>query len=203
MENDLADTAFMVRRSEGEYDLRWFMPRGEINLNGHATLAAGYCLLTRMEPERQGIVFHTKGGEQTVTKDGDWLELKLPAAETRSVAITDGLVRVLGKRPIELRFGENYLAVYDSAEDVKCLTPDFAAMKRLEQGFGVFVTAPGDGTCDIVDRAFWPKMGVDEDPVCGNMHCNLAPYWAGRLGKSELMSHQLSPRLRRPSWCWS
>lgn len=194
MENDLADTAFVVRRADGDCDLRWFMPKGEIDLNDYATLAAGYCLMEHLEPSREEVVFHTKSGPISVRKADDWLEMELPAVTVRPARITDEIAAALGRRPAELWFGENYLAVYETAGEVRDLRPDFRAMEKLEHGSGVFVTAPGDSSCDIVDRAFWPKMGVEEDPVCGNMHCNLAPYWTARMGKTSFLSHQLSPR---------
>ncbi len=183
MENGLPDTAFVV----GD-ELRWFMPEGEINLNGHATLAAAAIL------NKDEITFKTKSGNITVTKEGDYFCLNMPAVRNFPTDITDELVEALGKRPAEAYFGENYFLVYDSPDDIRNLTPDFNKMKALPLGQGVFVSAVGDEGADIVGRTFWPKQGVNEDSVCGNMHCNLTPFWCERLGKKQLVSRQLSKR---------
>ncbi|MBQ9721665.1 MAG: PhzF family phenazine biosynthesis protein [Oscillospiraceae bacterium] len=193
MENNLADTAFCVPQ-DGDYGLRWFMPEGEINLNGHATLAAAWCLFQFHHPERERIVFHSPSGALTVTREGALLALDLPAVRNHPIELTQEMVDALGARPQEAYFGENLFFVFSSAGEVRSLKPDFEKMKRLPMGNGVFVSAPGDGESDIVARTFWPKMGVNEDPVCGNMHCNLTPFWSQRLGKREFISHQLSKR---------
>lgn len=192
MENNLADTAFLVKNGDN-YDLRWFMPDGEINLNGHATLAAAFCIFKFLEPDRQELFFNSPSGLLKVSRDGDYLALKLPAVFNKPIELTQEMIAALSKTPAESYFGQNLFFVFESAADVKNLTPNFDAMKNLPLGNGVFISARGED-CDIVARAFWPKMGVNEDPVCGNMHCNLAPFWSGRLGKKILVSHQLSKR---------
>ncbi len=193
MENNLADTAFVVKESQG-YGLRWFMPEGEINLNGHATLAAAHCLFNYREPGMEKVLFHTKSGDLAVTKENQLLVLDLPAVFNHPVELTDEMTAALGAKPAEAYFGQNLFFVFSTADEVRKLRPDFEKMKRLPLGQGVFVSAVSDEHSDIVGRTFWPKMGVDEDPVCGNMHCNLTPFWCKRLGKKELVSHQLSKR---------
>lgn len=193
MENNLADTAFLVKNG-ANYDLRWFMPNGEINLNGHATLAAAFCIFKFFEPDKTELTFNSPSGSLHVSKDGDYLALMLPAVFNAPIELTDAMVGALGKKPSESYFGQNLFFVFDTADEVRELEPNFEAMKKLSLGNGVFVSARGDDSCDIVARAFWPKMGVNEDPVCGNMHCNLAPFWSRRLGKKILISHQLSKR---------
>ncbi len=191
MENNLADTAF-VTKQDGEYYLRWFMPKAEIDLNGHATLAAGYIFFRFIEPDKKEVTFHTKSGDLIVKKEGDYVVLDFPRITSNRVEITDRMVEILGKRPIEAFKSTNYTFVYESETDVKNLTPNYELMKELDSQ-GAFVTSVGD-TSDIVGRAFWPMMGVNEDPVCGNMHCNLVPIWKEKLHKDVLVSHQLSPR---------
>lgn len=193
MENNLADTAFLVKNGDF-YDLRWFMPDGEINLNGHATLAAAFCIFKFIEPDKTMLTFNSPSGLLHVSKNGDFLALKLPAIFNNPIELTAEMIDALGKTPSEAYFGQNLFFVFDSADDVRNLAPNFDKMKKLPLGNGVFVSARGNGGCDIVARAFWPKMGVNEDPVCGNMHCNLAPFWSKRLGKKILVSHQLSKR---------
>ncbi len=195
MENNLADTAFAVKAGD-DYDLRWFMPEAEINLNGHATLAAAYIIFRFYEPERGSVRFRTKSGDLIVTRDGDWLELELPAVRVAPYPFSDAMRRALGVVPKETYFGQNLLFVLEDEAAVAVLRPDFEQMKALPEGQGCFVTAraPEGADYDIVGRTFWPKMGVNEDPVCGNMHCNLAPFWAERLGRDTLVSHQLSKR---------
>lgn len=193
MENNLADTAFCVPRGE-DYDLRWFMPEGEINLNGHATLAAAWCIFQFHRPKQDKVIFHSPSGKLTVTREGELLALDLPAVYNHPIDLTEEMVEALGARPAEAYFGQNLFFVFSSAEEVRSLKPDFEKMKRLPMGNGVFVSALSDEDSDIVARTFWPKMGVNEDPVCGNMHCNLTPFWSWRLGKKEFVSHQLSKR---------
>lgn len=194
MENNLADTAFCVEQENG-YGLRWFMPDGEINLNGHATLAAGWCIFQYHHPDWKEIRFHSPGGILTVAREGELLTLDLPAVFNQPIALTKEMTEALGgATPTEAYFGENLFFVFERAEEIRALKPDFQKMKELPMGNGVFVSAPGDGASDIVARTFWPKMGVNEDPVCGNMHCNLTPFWCSRLQKKELVSHQLSKR---------
>lgn len=192
-ENNLADTAFVVPQGD-TFGLRWFMPDGEINLNGHATLAAAYCMFNFTNPELTRIDFETQSGVLTVTRGDELLALNLPAVFNDPIDLTDEMIAALGDTPSEAYFGQNLFFVFDDADKVRHLAPDFGRMKALPMGNGVFVSAVSDEDSDIVARTFWPKMGVNEDPVCGNMHCNLTPFWCRRLGKKEIISHQLSRR---------
>ena len=110
-ENNLADTAFLVPAGEN-YALRWFMPEGEIDLNGHATLAAGFCLFRFVEPGRERVVLHTKSGDLTVTREGDWIVLDLPAVFNHPIDLTEEMVEALGARPKEAYFGQNLFFVF-------------------------------------------------------------------------------------------
>lgn len=192
-ENNLPDTAFIVKERE-TYSLRWFMPNGEINLNGHATLAAAYCLFNFIEPGTESVAFRTKSGILKAEKEGDFLALDMPAVFNKPIAPTAEMIEALGGGvPQETYFGQNLFFVFDSETAVKNVRPDFEKMKQLPLGQGCFISAVGDES-DIVGRTFWPKMGVNEDSVCGNMHCNLTPFWCRRLGKKEIVSRQLSKR---------
>jgi len=192
-ENNLSETAFSVPEGEG-YRLRWFTPTVEVDLCGHATLASAYVVFRWLRPELRTVAFHTeKAGRLTVARDGDLLALDFPSRPAESCAMSEPLVAGLGRRPAALLAARDYLAIYDSADDIAALTPDFAAIAALDR-FAVIVTAPGAGGVDFVSRYFAPAAGVAEDPVTGSAHCTLIPYWAGRLGKNRLAARQLSRR---------
>ncbi len=194
-ENNLADTAFLVPAGDGEYGLRWFMPEGEIMLNGHATLAAAFVLFHYEGETGKEIRFLTASGVLKVGLEGEYIVLDLPAVYNKPVKITDEMIHALKAEPAEAYFGENYFFIFDTEKEIRNLQPDFEKMKQLPEGQGVFVSAKSeDDGFDIAGRTFWPKMGVNEDPVCGNMHCNLAPFWCDRLKKKQIVSHQLSKR---------
>lgn len=191
-ENNLSETAFFVPRG-ADFELRWFTPACEVDLCGHATLASAYLILTRLDPKRTSVTFHTRSGALTVSRDGDRLAMDLPAWAPVAVPLPDGIDEVLGCRPEAVFFGrDRHMAVLPTAAGVKALRPDMAALARLPPG-RLIVTAPGDD-CDFVSRFFAPGVGVDEDPVTGSAHCVLVPYWAARLGKTDLHARQVSAR---------
>ena len=192
-ENNLSETAFFVPEGDG-YRLRWFTPTVEVDLRGHATLASGFVVLGWLAPGRTSITFQTeKAGELTVARDGELLALDLPARPAALCPMSDAVAAALGKRPTALLAARDYLAVYDSPDDIAALSPDFTAVAALDR-FAVIVTAPGSGGIDFVSRFFAPARGVPEDPVTGSAHCTLVPYWAERLGKTRLEARQLSRR---------
>lgn len=193
-ENNLSETAFLVGGG-GRYHLRWFTPVVEVDLCGHATLAAAFVILTRHEPGEQ-VVFTTQtAGELRVTREPDGrFTLDLPAYPPRPVAAPAGLSEALGVTPVEVLQGSpKLLVVLDAAEAVAALEPDFRAVAALPSD-GVIVTAPGRDGVDFVSRYFAPAAGIDEDPVTGSAHCDLTPYWAGRLGRTTLEARQISRR---------
>ena len=192
-ENNLSETAFFVREGEG-YRLRWFTPTTEVDLCGHATLASAYVVFRWLRPETGVVRFETeKAGPLTVSRDGDLLALDFPARPPEPCMITDAVTDALGRRPASLFAARDYLAVYESADEIAALAPNFTAVAALER-FAVIVTAPGKGDVDFVSRFFAPARGVDEDPATGSAHCTLIPYWAARLGKTRLAARQLSRR---------
>ncbi len=193
-ENNLAETAFFVREGEG-YALRWFTPTVEVDLCGHATLASAYVICDRLERGRKHVAFRTlKAGTLTVEKVGDEFVMDFPARPARPIDAPSGIAEALGHRPAALLAARDYLAVFDRAQDVAALAPDFDAIRRLDT-FAVIATAPGGDGIDFVSRFFAPAQGVPEDPVTGSSHCTLTPYWAERLGKAKLRARQISPRV--------
>lgn len=194
-ENNLAETAFFVREKDG-YGLRWFTPEVEVDLCGHATLASAWVIFNRLDGASERIHFHTKSGMLTVTQDGESgrLVLDFPARPAAPATACAGLLQALGKPPSEVLAARDYLLVYDSAETVRNLAPDMQGLMDLDR-FAVIVTAPGDRPgIDCVSRFFAPAKGIPEDPVTGSAHCTIVPYWAQRLGKSEITAYQASRR---------
>lgn len=190
-ENNLSETAFLTKTGD-DYALRWFTPAGEIDLCGHATLAAAHVVLTQLEPGRQQVTFHTCSGPLPVQKRGDRYEMDFPAYTLSPVPVTEAMAAAFGARPTAAYLGRDLLCVFDREETVQGLTPDQAALRGLE-GLLQHATARGRAA-DCVSRSFAPKCGVPEDPVCGSGHCHIVPYWAQRLGKRELTARQASPR---------
>ena len=191
-ENNLAETAFIVA-SETGYDLRWFTPAIEVDLCGHATLAAGYVVLNHLRVDLDAVTFESVSGPLIVTRDGDRLSMDFPARPPAPVAVSQALSDALGEAPSEVHLSRDVLAVYDDEATVRRLSPDQAKLLALDEGLGVIVSAKGESV-DFVSRFFAPKAGIAEDPVTGSAHCTLVPFWAERLGRSRLVAHQVSPR---------
>jgi PhzF family phenazine biosynthesis protein len=197
-ENNLAETAFIVR-ADGHWDLRWFTPKIEVALCGHATLAAAHVICEFIDPGALSVRFQTRqSGVLTVTKLADSYELSLPAIAATEQETPETLVDAIGARPDCTMLGRysdtewDYMAVFDSQTEVQDLNPDMGALAELESR-GVICTAPGDEV-DFVSRYFAPAAGVPEDHVTGSAHCILTPYWARRLAKTELQARQISGR---------
>src|SRR6516165_9608853 len=194
-ENNLAETAFFVPQGEG-YLLRWFTPTVEVELCGHATLASGYVVTHILAPDRRSVRFETlKAGPLEVAREGDLLAMDFPSWPPEQEPADPRILTALGKMPVESFVARGRtLAVYERAEDVAALKPDFAAMRAVP-GADAIVTAPGVDDIDFVSRYFAPNFGVDEDPATGSAHCVLTPYWAARLGKKQLKAQQISARV--------
>ena len=198
-ENGLSETAFFVPLDGGRFRLRWFTPTAEVDLCGHATLAAAFVLFERLGFSGEVLTFDSRSGQLLVKRRPDGkLELDFPARPPRAVEVPEALVRGLRVRPAAFLQAEANLAVFDSEQQVRSLDPDFAALADLPQ-YGTIATAPGTG-CDFVSRFFAPRVGVPEDPVTGSAHCVLAPYWAQRLEKKALYARQISQR-GGELWC--
>lgn len=193
-ENALSETAFLVPGEE-DVELRWFTPVAEVELCGHATLAAGFVVLNLLDPERESVVFRTRSGPLEVRRSGEGFAMDFPVRPTEPAPPPEGLAEGLGVGPAEVRAGDDWMAVFESEAEVAGLDPDLRLLAGVGRR-GVIVTAPADPErdADFVSRFFAPALGVDEDPVTGSAHCELAPYWAERLGRNDLVGEQLSRR---------
>jgi len=194
-EMNLSETAFL-NPDVGGFHLRWFTPAVEVDLCGHATLASAHVLWeTGTLPPDQEANFHTASGPLTARKEGEWIWMDFPALPPQDITPPEGLAEALGITPAYV--GQNrldLLVVVDSADDLRGLQPDFARLRSVDTR-GVIVTAPSDlPEYDFISRAFFPALGIDEDPVTGSAHCCLGPYWAEHLGKAEMVGYQASAR---------
>jgi PhzF family phenazine biosynthesis protein len=191
MENNLAETAFFVKEG-GIYHLRWFTPKVEVDLCGHATLAAAHVLWDRLECSDPSIAFRTRGGMLQVHRKDGMLALDFPSRPPETCSVHPGLVRALGGEPEMILAARDYLVIYADEESVRALRPDMRALAEIDR-FAVIATAPGK-EADFVSRFFAPAQGVPEDPVTGSAHCTLIPYWRKRLNKTRLHARQVSER---------
>lgn len=190
-ENNLSETAFFVKESD-LYHLRWFTPTTEVDLCGHATLAASWVIREELNEISWPLRFMTRSGELRVSSSGSDLILDFPLRRPQACEPPQQLEAALNTTPKEVYAAEDFLVVLDTESDVRALKPDFSLFKALPLR-GVIVTAPGEAV-DFVSRWFGPKVGVDEDPVTGSAHTTLTPYWAKRLNKQELKAEQISAR---------
>lgn len=194
-ENNLAETAFFVPQEEG-FHLRWFTPRHEVELCGHATLATAFVIFSELEPDRQAVHFETRSGRLTVRRREKRLAMDFPALEMAPCPEAPAaLLEGLGQKPAALYRVEsdpNYFAIYEDEEAVHTVEPDLRLLEQLHP-YGVAVSAPA-GEADCVSRYFAPSYGIAEDPVTGSIHCALVPYWAERLEQSRIHARQASPR---------
>ena len=176
------------------YHLRWFTPVTEMDLCGHATLAAAYVIFRFLEPDQTAVGFETRSGILTVTRQDGLLTLDFPARPAERVTPCAGLLEALGGHPREVWASRDYMIVYDSEAEILALRPNMTGLLHLDR-FGVIVTAPATARgVDFVSRFFAPAHGVPEDPVTGSAHCTLVPYWARRLGQTRLTARQVSAR---------
>jgi PhzF family phenazine biosynthesis protein len=189
--NNLSETAFFVPNGD-KFELRWFTPSHEVDLCGHATLAAAHVLFTHLAYQKSEICFTTKSGDLLVTKRADGLEMDFPASMPKSAKPPDNLLLGLGIKPKAVHAAFDFIIELEDEQAVMELSPDLALWKTLGLR-GVVVTAPSTDV-DFVSRCFFPKLNVDEDPVTGSAHCELAPYWALKLAKNNLNAKQLSAR---------
>ena len=195
MEMNLSETAFLVKEDDG-YRLRWFTPKVEVALCGHATLASAHVLWSEgYASVAEEIHFHTKSGLLKATRTEPWVELDFPVKPPTEASPPPGLLEALGTSAKYVGRNEfDYLVEVDSEDEVRRLTPDFARLASLEAR-GVIVTSrSATPQYDFVSRFFAPRAGVNEDPVTGSAHCCLGPYWQGRLGQSEFTAFQASAR---------
>ena len=191
-ENNLTETAFFVRKGE-YFELRWFTPEAEVDLCGHATMASAHVLYKYLDYTDHVVVFETKRGRLFVDREGDKYSMDFPAWGVREIQVTERVSKALGEKPVELYMGErDMMAVFENEVQVRSLTPDYRRVSQLD-GLCMICTAPSLDY-DFVSRTFAPEAGIVEDPVTGSAHCTLVPFWADRLGKSELHAYQASRR---------
>ena len=197
--NNLSETAFLVPAGEDCWRLRWFTPTVEVDLCGHATLAAGAVVLENGLVKQDTARFETRSGRLEVRRDGVALAMDLPligfrpgrddAAIKAALGIGSDPVDVLS---VERIHGAGYqMWVMADEAAVRLAKPNHGQLRQLDTN--IILTAPGN-TADFVSRFFAPASGVDEDPVTGSAHCTLAPYWAGKLGKARMTARQIGPR---------
>ncbi len=196
-ENGLSETVYFVRTGPGRFHLRWFTPALEVELCGHATLASAHVLFTELGESGPMLTFDTRSGPLTVARRPDGLlELDFPSLPPGPCASSPAAaLACLDRAPrevLQVPGKQRYVAIYGTEAEVRALRPDFAGLARLGD-VRVIATAPGDSV-DFVSRFFAPGAGVPEDPVTGSAHCTLAPYWAGRLGRTRLRARQVSAR---------
>jgi PhzF family phenazine biosynthesis protein len=190
-ENNLSETAFLVRVDD-TYHIRWFTPTTEVDLCGHATLAAGYVVLQILHKGLEQVTFSSNSGILIVKKKGEQFSLDFPACSPQLVPLPDSIDKALGITPLFAFEATDLFLRLESEEAIRNLTPSFEKLIPFSKR-GVIVTAPGSQS-DFVSRAFFPAVGIPEDPVTGSTHCALAPYWAKELSKTTLTGRQLSKR---------
>ncbi len=192
-QHNQSETAFFVANENG-FELRWFTTQGEINLCGHATLAAAHVIFEHLDYPDTKIQFATRFvGPLTVTRCGEWLTLDFPAWQSESAVPPALLLETLGITEYkEVRVARDYMVVLENQQQVEAVRPNIHAMIPL--GKMVCITAPGDGEYDFVSRFFCPGAAVAEDPVTGSAHSMLIPYWAGKLNKTQMLARQVSER---------
>ena len=192
MENNVSETAFFVRKDNG-FHIRWFTPKVEVNLCGHATLASAHVIFQYLDFSGTTVSFESRSGILNVNREGDLLVLDFPANNPVRTALPDDIVKALNITPVQcFRGKEDYLLLYKSQKEIESLTPDFRHLEKVDAR-AVIVTAPAEKV-DFVSRFFGPRVGVDEDPVTGSAHTVLIPFWAEKLGKTEMKALQLSRR---------
>lgn len=197
-ENRLSETAFLLPTAHARYGIRWFTPRVEMPLCGHATLASAWVVFQRLAPELQRVTFDSHSGPLHVERRGERLVLDFPVNPLGPRIDAGEIALAMGAQPLEVHSGGQWLLRYADEAAVRALQPNFAQLEATGV-HGFIATAPGD-TCDFVSRFFAPAAGVPEDPVTGSAHTRLVPYWAERLGRSVLFARQISAR-GGELWC--
>jgi PhzF family phenazine biosynthesis protein len=193
MENNLAETVFYVQQ-DNQYEIRWFTPKVEVDLCGHATLAAAFILFHHEGYSRDAIHFYSpRSGALKVSRSSDGLTLDFPVDEFHNIPISNEILSCFDKQPLEAFKGKtDYMLVYEKESDIRDIRPQFDAIAALKAR-GVIITAKGENV-DFVSRFFAPQSGIIEDPVTGSAHTTLTPYWSEKLNKTEMSAIQLSER---------
>lgn len=191
-ENNLSETAFILKQGEF-YEIRWFTPKSEIDLCGHATLGSAFVISNFLEKGIKKIKLKSQSGELSVACQNGLFTLDFPVRIPKKIDEVEGIGEILHTAVLETYLSRDLLVLVDSEKTVSALKPDFEKLSKIKYGDGLIVTAKGD-SCDFVSRFFCPKCGINEDPVTGSSHCNLIPYWASKLNKQKMFAKQLSER---------
>jgi len=195
-ENFLPETAFVVSSGHpGHFELKWFTPRIEMDLCGHATLATAHIIFNHLGYEGDNVSFDSNSGILKVKKNGNQLTLDFPARMPLPAMLPAIIEQGMGKQPREVLKSRDYVLVYDSEDVIKSIAPNRALIDQinLDPG-GIIITAKGNDV-DFVSRYFTPQSDTFEDPVTGSAHCSLIPFWSKRLGKKKMTALQLSERV--------
>ena len=190
-ENNLSETAFIVKENNN-YKLRWFTPKAEIDLCGHATLASGFVILNYYEPNLKEVSFDTLSGKLTVQRDNNLYIMDFPIYKLKQIKITPEITDILGIKPKEIYIARDLLCILDNEDEVRNFNPNFEKIKKLD-GLLLHISAKGKDY-DCVSRSFAPKLNIEEDPVCGSGHCHIVPYWINVLKKNNIIAYQASKR---------
>jgi len=190
-ENNLSETAFFIKE-KNRFHIRWFTPKAEVRLCGHATLATAYVLFNIMGYSKKRIEFNSQSGILGVDKKNEWLVLDFPAQYPVECTTPPEITEAFKITPVECLRAEYYLVAFQKEKDVADARPDFEKLKKLDN-CEVIITAPSS-QYDFVSRFFAPNLGIPEDPVTGSAHTHLAPYWSRKLGKKEFTAKQISSR---------
>ncbi len=191
VENNLSETAFFMQKDE-LYELRWFTPKGEVDMCGHATLASAYVLFECLDDDKEEIVFATKSGHLKVYRDRKYFVMDFPVQEIKSSDKHQKIEEAFAIKPLAVFESMDYIVVFENEVDIINTTPDFALLKELDLR-GVCITAKSK-KYDFVTRFFAPKYGIEEDPVTGSAFTQLVSYWQSELGKDVFFAKQLSRR---------
>lgn len=197
MEMNLSETAFVVPNTNGAFDIRYFTPTVEISLCGHATLASAHIMYhLEVIPADAIIKFNAKGGDLSISKDGDYTVMTFPQYRLSKQDVPNGFKAAVGFEPIAFyKSDDNWMvAVAEQQDVIEDCSPDFEALKQNGLGQLMVTSESKEDNVDFVVRCFVPEAGINEDPVTGSAHCALTPLWANRLGKTEMVSHQISKR---------
>lgn len=195
-ENNLSETAFFIKKEDDSFDLRWFTPAVEVDLCGHATVASAFVIFEKLGFTKDKIVFNSKSGELSVTKNDGYYYLDFPS---RAPQAFDNIPESFlngsafgGIKPQSILKARDCFVVFNSEQEVLDINPDYNLLMDMDT-LGIIVTAQGNES-DFVSRFFAPRAGIHEDPVTGSAHCTLIPYWANRLNKQKLTAYQVSER---------
>jgi PhzF family phenazine biosynthesis protein len=190
-ENNLSETAFFVKMGDG-FHIRWFTPKGEVDLCGHATMASAYVLFNILGYKSDRIAFESRSGSLFVTRDHARIVMDFPAQPPVLCDIPEEISKAFDTAPVECLKSEDYIVVFERERDIESAKPDFTQLSRLDLR-GVIITAKSS-RYDFIARFFAPKYGIPEDPVTGSAYTQLAPYWASKTGSKRFRVKQVSPR---------